>query len=132
MKIFEGKNIPIKSWCNNPEEGAIDQAKNLASLPFAFKHISLMPDTHQGYGMPIGGVLATKGVIIPNAVGVDIGCGMCAVRTSLPFIKQEEITEGEVIAETKSAYKFTYRWLGFRCHQWVDKNTFSDRIEFIK
>ena len=45
-----------------------------------------MPDSHQGYGMPIGGVLATKGVIIPNAVGVDIGCGMCAVKTSLTEI----------------------------------------------
>jgi len=41
-----------------------------------------MPDTHQGYGMPIGGVMATNKVIIPNAVGVDIGCGMCAVKTS--------------------------------------------------
>ncbi len=83
MKIVEGKNVPIKSWCNYPESGALDQAKNLASLPFVFKHIALMPDTHQGYGMPIGGVLATHNVIIPNFVGVDIGCGMCAVRTSL-------------------------------------------------
>jgi len=61
--------------------------KNLANLPFAFKHIAIMPDSHQGYGMPIGGVLATKGVVIPNAVGVDIGCGMCAVRTSLKIYK---------------------------------------------
>lgn len=91
MKIVEGKNVPIKSWCNNPESGALDQAKNLASLPFAFKHIALMPDTHQGYGMPIGGVLATHNVIIPNAVGVDIGCGMCAVRTSLTEISIEEL-----------------------------------------
>lgn len=89
MKIVEGKNVPIKSWCNNPESGALDQAKNLASLPFAFKHIALMPDTHQGYGMPIGGVLATHNVIIPNAVGVDIGCGMCAVRTSLTEISKK-------------------------------------------
>ena len=81
MKVIEGKNVPIKSWCNEPEEGAVDQAKNLASLPFIFKQVCLMPDTHQGYGMPIGGVIATKGVVIPNAVGVDIGCGMCAVRT---------------------------------------------------
>lgn len=91
MKIFEGKNVPIKSWCNNPEEGAIEQAYNLSSLPFIFKQVCLMPDTHQGYGMPIGGVIATKGAIIPNAVGVDIGCGMCAVRTSAKQITQEEI-----------------------------------------
>ena len=93
MKTFEGTNVPIKSWCNNPEEGAVEQAKNLASLPFIFKHVALMPDTHQGYGMPIGGVIATEGVVIPNAVGVDIGCGMCAMKTSLDtmHITQEQI-----------------------------------------
>lgn len=91
MKFFEGQGIPIKSWCNTPEQGAVQQATNLSSLPFAFKHIALMPDTHQGYGMPIGGVLATKGVVIPNAVGVDIGCGMCAVKTSLTDITTEQL-----------------------------------------
>lgn len=79
-------DLVIKSWCENPEDGAIKQAKNLAKLPFAFKQICLMPDTHQGYGMPIGGVMSTEGVIVPNAVGVDIGCGMCAVKTSLKSI----------------------------------------------
>jgi len=75
--------IPIKLWVDDIEPGALDQARNLARLPFAFSHVALMPDCHQGFGMPIGGVLATKDVIIPNAVGVDIGCGMCAVQTSL-------------------------------------------------
>jgi len=70
-------------WLDEPEEGALSQALNLANLPFAFRHVCLMPDTHQGYGMPIGGVLATQGVIVPNAVGVDIGCGMCAVKTNI-------------------------------------------------
>ena len=83
--------LVIKSWCNNVEEGAIAQAKNLARLPFAFRQICLMPDTHQGYGMPIGGVMATQDVIVPNAVGVDIGCGMCAVRTSLTDISIEDL-----------------------------------------
>jgi tRNA-splicing ligase RtcB len=83
MKYYDDCPLVIKSWCNEPEKGALDQAEHLAHLPFAFKQICLMPDTHQGYGMPIGGVLATKGVIVPNAVGVDIGCGMCAVKTSL-------------------------------------------------
>ena len=91
MKIFEGQNVPIFSWCNNPEEGAVDQARNLASLPFIFKRVCLMPDTHQGYGMPIGGVIATKGVVIPNAVGVDIGCGMCAVKTPLKNISTKQL-----------------------------------------
>ena len=89
MKIISTENIPIKMWLNDIEEGALNQAKNLANLPFAFKHIAIMPDSHQGYGMPIGGVLATHNVIIPNAVGVDIGCGMCAVRTSLKEISIE-------------------------------------------
>lgn len=78
-------------WLNYIEDGALAQAKNLANLPFAFKHIAIMPDSHQGYGMPIGGVLATKGVVIPNAVGVDIGCGMCAVKTSLTELDTETL-----------------------------------------
>lgn len=77
------KYVPIKSWCENPEDGALEQAENLTELPFIFKHVALMPDTHQGYGMPIGGVIATKGVVIPNAVGVDIGCGMVAIKTRI-------------------------------------------------
>ncbi|HHX36228.1 MAG TPA: RtcB family protein, partial [Gammaproteobacteria bacterium] len=66
------ERLPIKLWLKKEQmdEGALQQARNLANLPFAFKHIAIMPDTHQGYGMPIGAVLATKGVIIPNAVGV--------------------------------------------------------------
>jgi tRNA-splicing ligase RtcB len=84
QKIISTERLAIKMWLDEPEEGSIIQARNLANLPFAFKQICLMPDTHQGYGMPIGGVLATQAVIIPNAVGVDIGCGMCAVKTNIP------------------------------------------------
>ena len=91
MKIINENRLHIKSWCNNPEDGALEQAKHLADLPFAYKHIALMPDTHQGYGMPIGGVIALENVIIPNAVGVDIGCGMCAVKTSLTEIDIETL-----------------------------------------
>jgi tRNA-splicing ligase RtcB len=75
--------VPAKLWLDNIEESALAQITNLQNLPFAFKHIAIMPDCHTGYGMPIGGVLATHQVIIPNAVGVDIGCGMCAIKTSL-------------------------------------------------
>jgi len=85
----EENKIPIKSWVTDLEDGALEQAKNLSNFPFSFRHISLMPDCHQGFGMPIGGVLATKGVVIPNAVGVDIGCGMCATKT---HFKIEELT----------------------------------------
>jgi tRNA-splicing ligase RtcB len=76
-------NIPVKFWANNIENEAHKQIINLSNLPFAYHHVAIMPDCHSGYGMPIGGVLATERVVIPNAVGVDIGCGMCAVKTSL-------------------------------------------------
>ncbi|MBI4832068.1 MAG: RtcB family protein [Candidatus Lindowbacteria bacterium] len=76
--------LPLKSWCDSLEDGALKQASNLASHPFVFRHVALMPDCHVGYGMPIGGVIGCDNAVIPNAVGVDIGCGMGAVRTNLP------------------------------------------------
>ncbi len=85
-KIVSTERIPIKLWLDDIEPGAMEQARNLANLPFAFRWVAIMPDCHPGYGMPIGGVLATKDVIVPNAVGVDIGCGMNAARTSLTEI----------------------------------------------
>lgn len=91
LREISDEPIPIKLWLNDIEAGALDQARNLARLPFAYRHIALMPDCHQGFGMPIGGVLATKDVVIPNAVGVDIGCGMCAVQTSLSEIEQKTL-----------------------------------------
>lgn len=69
--ITANKQKPIKSWVTDIEFGALEQAKNLANLPFLFKHVALMSDCHQGYGMPIGGVIATENVVIPNAVGVN-------------------------------------------------------------
>lgn len=91
MKYLSTERLPIKMWLDDIEDGALQQAKNLANLPFVFRHIAIMPDSHEGYGMPIGGVLATTDVVVPNAVGVDIGCGICAVRTSLTEISQEQI-----------------------------------------
>ncbi len=79
------QRIPIKVWLEDieqVEEGCLQQALNLSNLPFLHKWVALMSDTHQGYGMPIGGVIAAKDVIIPNAVGVDIGCGVAFVQTS--------------------------------------------------
>ncbi|GAB6085896.1 RtcB family protein [Alkaliphilus crotonatoxidans] len=82
----EKTKVPIKIWLpdeSNLEEGCLEQAYNLANLPFLHKWVILMPDTHTGKGMPIGGVIATENVIIPNAVGVDIGCGMGFIGTDL-------------------------------------------------
>ena len=90
-QVVSTERIPIKMWLDEMEPQALAQAKNLANLPFAYKHVAIMPDSHVGYGMPIGSVLATKGVIIPNAVGVDIGCGMVAQKTHLQNITTEEL-----------------------------------------
>ncbi len=65
------------------EKEAMGQIENTASVPFLFHHVAVMPDTHYGKGSTVGTVLATKGAIIPAAVGVDIGCGMIAVKTNL-------------------------------------------------
>ena len=76
---------PIKMWTRGVpvEDGARDQLAKTAQLPFIFKHLAVMPDVHIGMGSTVGSVIPTKDAIIPAAVGVDIGCGMMAVRTSL-------------------------------------------------
>lgn len=88
---------PIRVWLENQEqieESCLEQAYHLADLPFLHKWVCLMPDTHTGKGMPIGGVIATKDVIIPNAVGVDIGCGMNFVSTDIPVSELRSVTTG--------------------------------------
>lgn len=92
-QVITSEKLPIKLWLDDIEAGALAQAKNLANLPFAYKWVAIMPDSHQGYGMPIGGVLATDRVIIPNAVGVDIGCGMVAVKTTLNEIDERQLKD---------------------------------------
>jgi tRNA-splicing ligase RtcB (3'-phosphate/5'-hydroxy nucleic acid ligase) len=79
-----GKNL-IKAWVNGVpfDPKAEAQVRNAAKLPFIFRWIALMPDVHVGIGATVGSVIPTKGAIIPAAVGVDIGCGMMAVETSL-------------------------------------------------
>ena len=90
-KTVTTEKKPIKLWLEEIDSGAMEQAKNLANLPFVHSHIAIMPDAHLGYGMPIGGVMATKGVVVPNAVGVDIGCGMCAQQTSLHSLSSDTL-----------------------------------------
>lgn len=94
MKVINTEKLPIKIWAEEADlvgfDNALAQAKNLANHPLARKWVCLMPDYHVGYGMPIGGVLATQGGVIVNAVGVDIGCGMLAAQTDL---KEEELTK---------------------------------------
>ena len=82
MEVKMINNCPVKIWTDYVEKSAMRQIENLTTLPFLFHHLAIMPDVHTGMGMPIGGVLACKDAVIPNAVGVDIGCGMCAVKTN--------------------------------------------------
>ena len=83
--IAADRGAPIKAWTVGVpfEDAAKKQLQNIASLPFIHKWIAVMPDAHQGMGATVGSVVATAGAVIPAAVGVDIGCGMIATRTSL-------------------------------------------------
>lgn len=115
-QIITTEQVPIKLWLDDIEDGALGQARNLANLPFVFNHVAVMPDAHFGYGMPIGGVMATEDVIIPHAVGVDIGCGMCALRTSLTRLGSDKLKE--IITGIRTTIP-----LGFKHHrQAQDKN----------
>ena len=121
-KMEVGWSMPVKSWCENCEEGAKKQAANLARHPALFHHVALMPDAHQGYGMPIGGVVAADNAVIPAAVGVDIGCGMVATETDIPAERfadmsfrrafQERLKERIPVGEGVS-HKETQNWEGF-------------------
>ncbi|MBS6645823.1 MAG: RtcB family protein [Clostridiaceae bacterium] len=93
----EKTNKPIRVWLESIdqiEENCLEQAYHLSNLPFIHKWACLMPDTHTGKGMPIGGVIAADGVIIPNAVGVDIGCGMNFVSTDLKVDDMRQVMTG--------------------------------------
>lgn len=85
-KVIANENgVPIKAWTVGVpfENEAEKQLRNVASLPFVHKWVAVMPDAHAGIGATVGSVIATDGAVIPAAVGVDIGCGMIAARTSL-------------------------------------------------
>jgi tRNA-splicing ligase RtcB len=95
MDVFADGGLPIKSWAVNLEDGCAEQARNISHLPMLFRHVALMPDAHQGFGMCIGGVAALSGAVSPSMVGVDIGCGMrafpldCTVDEFMP--KRESV-----------------------------------------
>lgn len=83
MEIYTDGGVPIYNWAENLEAGAMQQAVNLSRLPFAIDHIAIMADGHQGFGMPIGGVLFADNAIVPYAIGVDIGCGVTLIETDI-------------------------------------------------
>ena len=132
----EEQLVPIKAWLGGKEdleETCLQQALNLANLPFAFRHIALMPDTHSGYGMPIGGVLASSEVIILNAVGVDIGCGMGFVHTNVPakLLREVKTSQG-TLAQNLVGQIMRDIPQGFDHHKVPQKSEFLDQYPVQK
>ena len=82
QKVIHNK-VPVKIWTDQIDDNAITQLEDMAQLPFIHKHIAVMPDVHWGMGATIGSVIPSRGAVVPAAVGVDLGCGMMAVQTSL-------------------------------------------------
>lgn len=120
---------PIKIWLDSENElNAVckQQAVNLSNIPYIHKWVALMPDTHQGFGMPIGGVAAFKDIVVPNAVGVDIGCGVIFVDTNLKKEKIKERHSQKIIREIMKRIP-----LGFNHHKEMQENkNIKDRLEF--
>ena len=84
-ELIETDGVPIRAWIRGVpmEDAARQQLENVAKLPIVFRHVAVMPDVHYGIGATVGSVIATQRAVIPAAVGVDIGCGMIAVETTL-------------------------------------------------
>ena len=126
-QVISSERIPIKMWLDDIEEGALDQAKNLANLPFAYKHIVMNSDSHKGFGHPVGGVLATKGVVVSNSIGVDIFCSVSSMKTSLTELDQETIKK--ILGGSKE-YKGGVRSkipLGFKHHSKKQDDWLTDK-----
>ena len=120
MRTITTERIPIKLWLDDIEPAALTQARNAANLKVAVDWVAIMPDSHVGYGVPIGAVLATDDAIVPNAVGVDIGCGMMAVRTNVRADEVPREKLNEIVGEARrriplgfSHHKEPQPWKGF-------------------
>jgi tRNA-splicing ligase RtcB len=110
MNITKGR-VPVKVWTEDIEFGAMEQLCNIAQMPFIHSHVAAMPDVHQGIGATVGSVIPAKGAIIPAAVGVDIGCGMNAVRLTL---KAEQLPDS--LKRVRSAIEAAVP-VGFAMHK---------------
>lgn len=129
----ENTKYPIKVWLKDKseiEENCLEQAYHLANLPFLHKWVCLMPDTHAGKGMPIGGVIAAKDVIIPNAVGSDIGCGMVFAATNIKVedIKDIQTGNGTLIQAMVGSIMRTVP-LGVERHKTPQESTVLDKAK---
>lgn len=111
QQTFNKGHVPVHVWTDEIESKAIDQLVNVSRLPFIHSHVAAMPDVHVGIGATVGSVIPTRGAIIPAAVGVDIGCGMNALRLSL---KAEQLPES--LRKVRAAIEAAIP-VGFDMHQ---------------
>ncbi|HZY54716.1 MAG TPA: RtcB family protein [Reyranella sp.] len=129
--VDEGQRVPIKMWTAGVpvEASAMQQLRNVASLPFVHRHVAVMPDVHWGMGATVGSVIPTRGAIIPAAVGVDIGCGMAAVR--LDGARAEHLPDS--LVQLRSELEHTIP-VGFGVHK-ADKwnvNAVAPRLKALE
>lgn len=134
----EKQTVPVKIWTNNVDTQSEVQLRQTAGLPFVFKHVAAMPDVHFGKGATVGSVVATKGALVPAAVGVDIGCGMMAAK--LPFssnhlpesldglfsILSENIPVGQ--AQHKTPVGSALTWRGLDAFEFLPEEVKKDRL----
>jgi len=109
MRTVESERVPILVWGDDVDEPTLRQTRNLANLPFTFHHVALMPDAHVGFGMPIGGVFAAIGQVVPHAVGLDIGCGVRAWRTNIPAEELRPLRD-EVLNDIQRSVPQGFEW----------------------
>lgn len=98
QQVIESKHVPVKIWTNEVEDEARDQLVRTASLPFVHHHVAAMPDVHYSIGATVGSVVATVGAVVPASVGVDIGCGMVAIKLR---VKADQLPDN--LGELRSA-----------------------------
>lgn len=111
-QTLRGAHVPVHIFTDDIDAQALRQLHNIASLPIVHPHVAAMPDVHAGIGATVGSVIPTRGAIIPAAVGVDIGCGMNAVRTTLTA---SDLPDN--LARLRSAIEAEVP-VGFEQHEW--------------
>lgn len=126
LSEMQGKTVPVKLWAplEEVESEALDQLKNVAALPWVRHHVAAMPDVHFGKGATVGSVIAMKDALAPSAVGVDIGCGMFAFKTTL---KASDLPDNldDIRAAVEAAIP-----VGFSAHEGLARPNFPNYKRF--
>ncbi|MFT7623609.1 MAG: tRNA-splicing ligase RtcB [Myxococcota bacterium] len=130
MQTITGQRVPIQVWTppDQIEETALAQLHNIAALPWVYHHVAVMPDVHYGKGATVGSVIAMKDAVCPAAVGVDIGCGMAAVRTN---VRASQLPDSLKLLRTRIEAAVP---VGFNSHSRPTKEAEKHRLfsEFTK